>query len=70
MFMVSIGTTFKSTEVIPVAGRYQCVVCKLVVDVPAHVVAMGKTFFACPICHAGEEGGAKGPHEEVWEYLG
>jgi len=68
--MVAVGTFFKSTDTILAAGKYQCVVCKLVVDIPAHIVAMGKTFFACPICHAGEDGGAKGSHEDVWEYLG
>lgn len=68
--MVEVGTLFKATENIPAAGKYRCVVCKIVVEIPAHVAAMNKPFFACPICHAGEEGGAKAPHEDVWEYLG
>ncbi len=68
--MVTVGTLFKSTDAIPAAGKYRCTVCKVVVDIPAHVVAMGKPFFACPICHAGEAGGAKEAHEDVWEYLG
>lgn len=54
--MIAVGTLFKSTDIIPVAGQYRCVVCKLVVDIPVHMIPMGKTFFACPICHAGEEG--------------
>jgi hypothetical protein len=49
---------------------YRCTICKLVVDIPVHIVDMGKTFFACTICHAGQEGGAKDVHEDVWEYLG
>lgn len=68
--MIAVGTLFKATENIPAAGSYRCVVCKLVVEIPAHIADMGKTFFACPICHAGEDGGAKGAHEDVWEYLG
>ena len=68
--MVVVGTLFKSSDIIPAAGKYQCVVCKLVVEVPVHIVSMGKSFFACPICHAGQEGGAKAAHEDVWEYLG
>lgn len=68
--MIAVGSLFKSTELIPAAGKYRCVVCKAMIDIPAHVVSMGKPFFACPICHAGEDGGAKGAHEDVWEYLG
>ena len=68
--MTAVGTLFKSTDTIPAAGKYRCVVCRVIVDIPEHVAAMNKPFFACPICHAGEEGGAKEIHEDVWEYLG
>ncbi|MEI8092487.1 MAG: hypothetical protein WCG98_10450 [bacterium] len=54
--MIEIGAKFKITEKIPTTGRYKCVVCGLVVEIEQKFIDMGKTFFACPICHAGTEG--------------
>ena len=47
--MTPVGTLLKATDTIPAAGKYRCVVCKLVVDVPAHIVAMNKTFFGIKV---------------------
>lgn len=68
--MVSVWTLLLATEKIPVAGKYKCVICGLVVDVAPHFVERGVTFFACPVCKAGTEGGPKSELEDVWEYLG
>ncbi len=68
--MIEVWNQFKSTEVIPAAGRYKCVICWLVVDIAPHFIASWKTFFACPICNAWSEGWPKSPEEDVWEYLG
>jgi len=37
-------------------GRYKCLICGLIVEIPSGFVKDEKTFFTCPICHAGEEG--------------
>ncbi|MDD2871279.1 MAG: hypothetical protein PHS49_04775 [Candidatus Gracilibacteria bacterium] len=68
--MIEIGTKLNATEVIPVAGKYKCIICGLIVDIDQHFIERGSTFFACPICHAGNENGPKGPQDDVWEYLG
>ncbi len=68
--MITEWTLFKVTDIIPIAGKYRCVVCKLIVEIPANIIEMKKTFFTCPICHSGAVGGPKGVDEEIWEYLG
>ena len=68
--MIEIWTQFKATATIPAAGRYKCVICGLIVDIDQHFVDNGATFFACPICHAREEGGPKWIEDDVWEFLG
>jgi rubrerythrin len=53
-------------EKVPAAGRYQCVVCGLVIEfLPKHI-ERGVTFLACPLCFAGTENGPKQAEEDVW----
>lgn len=68
--MIAVWTLFKSTDVIPAAGKYRCTVCKVVIEISEHIAQMNKPFFACPICHAGSEWGPKWVMDDVWEYLG
>jgi len=67
---MEVWSLLKATDVIPVAGKYKCIVCGLIVDIAPHFINNWATFFACPICKAGEDGGPKWPEEDVWEYLG
>jgi rubrerythrin len=67
--MVERWSKFKASEKIPAAGRYKCIVCALIIEIPESFVKDEKTFFSCPICHAGDEGGPKGPQDRVWEFL-
>ena len=60
---------FLATDVIPAAGKYQCVVCWLVVEITQHMIDVGATFFSCPICHAGKEGNEVWPETEFWAQL-
>lgn len=68
--MLKVWDLLLATEKIPVAGKYKCVICGLIVDVAPHFIERGATFFSCPICKAGTEDGPKNEEEEVWEYLG
>lgn len=68
--MTKVWTLIKATEKIPVAGKYKCVVCGLIVDIDQHFIDKWLSFFACPICHAWTENGPKSPEEDVWEFLG
>lgn len=61
---------FKSTDLIPVSWRYRCVVCGLVVEISQQMIDMWNTFFSCPVCQAGEDGGPKTSNEDVREFLG
>ena len=68
--MIEIGTLTKATEKVPVAGKYKCIICGLIVEIGQHLIDNEATFFACPVCHAWEEWGPVGVADEVWEYLG
>ena len=68
--MTEIWATFKVNEKIPAVGRYKCLVCGLTVEIEQKFIDMEKTFFSCPICHAGTDGGPRGSQEEIWEFLG
>ncbi len=61
---------FKVGEKVPQAGKYQCVVCGLIVEfLPKHI-EQDVLFLICPLCFAGTEDGPKKPDEDVWEYIG
>lgn len=61
---------YKVADKVPRAGRYQCVVCKLIVEyLPKHI-EKGATFGICTLCNAGTEKGPKKPNEEFWKYIG
>ncbi|MFZ2150576.1 MAG: hypothetical protein WAZ12_03140 [Candidatus Absconditicoccaceae bacterium] len=64
------GSKFKASEKIPATGRYKCLVCGLIIEIQQKFIDMGSTFFSCPICHAGEDSGPKGPQDQIREYLG
>ncbi len=65
-----IETMYKVADKVPRAGRYQCVVCKLIVEyLPKHI-EKGATFGICTLCNAGTEKGKKKRNEEFWKYIG
>ena len=68
--MIEVWQQFLATEKIPAAGKYICVICKMIVEITQTHIDMWKPFFACPICHSGEVGWPKWPEVEIWEYLG
>ncbi len=61
---------YKVGEKIPQAGKYQCIVCDLIIEfLPKHI-EQEVVFLACPLCFAGTENGPKKPDEDVWKYIG
>ena len=62
--------TYKFGEKVPQAGKYQCVVCGLIVEyLPKHIVA-DATFGVCPLCLSGSSAGPKKADEDIWRYMG
>ena len=52
---------YKVGDKVPRAGRYQCIVCGLILEfLPKHI-EMGVLFNSCPLCFAGTENGPKKP---------
>ena len=62
--------SYKVGDKVPAAGRYQCIVCGLVLEFLQKHVDMGVVFNHCPLCYAGTESGPKKPDEDVWVFLG
>ena len=63
-------TMHKVGDKVPQAGRYQCSVCKFIVEyLPKHI-ENGVTFGICTVCYSGTENGPKKPNEEFWKYIG
>jgi len=61
---------YKVGDKVPRAGRYQCIVCDLIVEyLPKHI-EKGVTFGICTVCYAGTEKGSKKPNEKFWKYIG
>ena len=61
---------YKVGEKVPKAGKYQCIVCNLIIEfLPGHI-EKGVVFLFCPLCLAGTENGPKKPDEDVWKYIG
>ena len=60
----------KVGDKVPRAGRYQCIVCGLIVEyLPKHI-EKGVTFGICTVCYSGTEKGPKKPNEEFWKHIG
>lgn len=61
---------YKVGEKVPQAGKYQCIVCDLIIEfLPKHI-EQGVLFLSCPLCFAGTDKGPKKPDEDVWKYIG
>lgn len=61
---------YKVGDRVPQAGRYQCVVCGLILEfLPKHI-KREVLFNFCPLCFAGTENGLKKPDEDIWTFLG
>ena len=57
---------YKVGDKVPQAGRFQCIVCGLIIEfLPKHI-EMGVLFNACSLCFAGTENGPKKTDEDVW----
>lgn len=65
--IMSQETLYKVGDLVPAAGRYVCTVCGFSIEYLEKHLAYGVKFPVCPVCHAGEEGGAKAPHEDFWK---
>ena len=56
---------YKVGDKVSQAGRYQCVVCGLIIEfLPKHI-ENGAVFNSCPLCFAGTDNGPKKPNEDV-----
>jgi len=61
---------YKVGDKVPQEGRYQCVVCGVVVEYLPRHISSGAVFGVCPLCHSGSESGPKKPNEEFWKFIG
>lgn len=61
---------YKVGDKVPKAGRYQCIVCGLIIEFSPQHIEKGAVFNSCPLCFAGTENGPKKPDEDVWKYIG
>lgn len=61
---------YKVGDKIPQAGRYQCLVCGLIIEYLPQHIGQGAVFNACSLCFAGTENGPRKPDEDVWKYIG
>lgn len=61
---------FKVGDKVPQAGRYQCVICGLIVEFSPHHIEQGVIFNSCPLCFAGTEQGPKKADEDIWKLIG
>jgi DNA-directed RNA polymerase subunit RPC12/RpoP len=68
--MIEIWTKVKSTEAVPTAWKYKCVICGEVIDITQDLVDSKSTFIDCPVCKAWAEWGPTKPEDDVWEFLG
>lgn len=64
------GAMYKVGDKVPRAGRYQCIVCGLIVEYLPKLIEKGVTFGICTVCNAGTEKGPKKPNEEFWKHIG
>lgn len=60
---------YKVGDKVSRAGRYQCIVCGLIVEYLPKLIEKGVTFGICTVCNAGTEKGPKKPNEEFWKYI-
>lgn len=61
---------YKVGDAVPKAGKYQCIVCGLIIEfLPKHI-EQGVAFMLCPLCFAGTENGPKKPDEDFWKFVG
>lgn len=61
---------YKVGDKVPKAGRYQCLVCGLVIEFMQKHIDNGAVFNSCPLCYAGTEKGPKKPDEDIWKNIG
>jgi DNA-directed RNA polymerase subunit RPC12/RpoP len=50
--MIEIGTKLKSIDIVPIAGKYKCVICGDIIEVTQDLVDSKSTFIDCPVCKA------------------
>ena len=61
---------YKVGDKVPQAGRYQCIICGLVLEFLLRHIENGVVFNSCPLCFAGTENGPKKPNEDIWKFIG
>jgi hypothetical protein len=61
---------YKFGDKVPQAGKYQCIVCGVIIEyLPKHIIAEA-VFGVCPQCLSGSDTGPKKPNEEFWRFMG
>lgn len=60
---------YKVGDKVPQAGRYDCVICHLVVEYSAQHVEHGSAFGICTLCQAGTAEGPKKVDEGFWQLM-
>lgn len=60
---------YKAGDKVPQAGRYQCIVCGLILEFLPQHIENGVLFNPCPLCFAGTEKGPKKLDEDIWKFI-
>lgn len=60
---------YKTGDLVPKAGRYQCVVCWFVIEYLEWHLAYWVKFPICPVCMAWTENWPKKPDEDFWKFV-
>lgn len=61
---------YKVGDKVPQAGRYQCIVCGLIIEFLSQHIERGAIFNSCPLCFAGTDKGPKKSDEDIWKFIG
>lgn len=61
---------YKVGDKVPQVGRYQCVICGVIMEFLPQHIEKGVLFNSCPLCAAGTENGPKKPNEDIWKLMG
>lgn len=60
---------YKVGDKVSQVGRYQCIVCGLILEFLPQHIGKGVLFNPCPLCFAGTEKGPKKPDEDIWKFI-
>lgn len=61
---------YKFGEKVPQSGRYECIICGVIIEYKSKHIAKGAVFGLCPVCYAGSDAGPKRANDHFWKFIG